>query len=381
MKNGIFKLASVLFAIVISTNISVAQNYTDLDENHWAYNYIQMLSDEGVVVGYPDGTFKPNEYVTRAEFASMAIKGLKMQDYIVKEKINFADIPGNHWAYDQIQRAAYFDLIDVNDRTFDPEGSVTRGHAITVTVNALSTEDLSEEKALDILKKNYTDYYNVDSEYVIPAAKAKLLDLIVDVPNEKGIIAVNQPATRAELSAFLFKMIEAAKLNPNEKIAQAMPKIAEGIVLENVTIEGNIATIPAGTLIPVEIVQPFSTQTSTAGQVFLAKTPDNIVSKEKYLLLKKDNPIAGRILDLKKGIPVISNGRFNLETKTIKTDNDQLTNLAAISDVKIEHNGFWNKVWNFIIKNDRIELKEGNIISIKLLSPLKIDIGNGWIVE
>ena len=381
MLKNFLRIAVLSAIFLFAVNYSFAYDYTDLNENHWAYNYIQLLTDEGVVVGYPDGSFHPNEYVTRAEFASMAIKGLKMQDYQVKEVIEFDDIPLTYWAYDQIQRAAYFDLIDSNKKTFNPDGNVTRAHAMSVVVNALTTEELSEEKAREILKAAYLDYFTIAPEYIVIAGKAHLLDLVVAVPNKRDVIAAEQPATRAELCAFLFKMMEAAKLNPNKKIAEAMPKYAEGIVIDSATVEGNIATIPAGTLLPVSIVQPLSTQSNVAGQEFLAKTTDNLVTKQKYLMFKKDDPIVGRILDVKKGIPVIRNGAFNLETKTIKTHVDQLADFPAIADLKLEYNGFWQKVWHFIIKNGKIELKEDDSINVKLMKPLKIDVGNGWIIE
>ena len=375
------KFSIGIIVLLLCGNLVFAQEYTDLEESHWAYNYIQMLTDEGVVVGYPDGSFHPNEYVTRAEFASMAIKGLKMQNYKVKEVIEFDDIPIDYWAYDQIQRAAYFDLIDANDRTFDPDGTVTRAHAISLVVNALTTEELSDKKAREILKQTYLDYYNIDEAFIITAGKATILGLVVEVPNQKNVIAPDKPATRAELCAFLFKMMEEAKLNPNKKIAEAMPKYAEGIILDNVTVDGNIATIPAGTLLPISVVGDLSTQKNVAGQEFLSKTPDNFVTRENYLLLQKNNPIAGRILGVKKGILFIRNGKFNLETKTIKTHNDQIADFSAISDLSVEYNGFWNKVWHFIIKNGKIELSNDNTINIKLLKPIKIDLGNGWIIE
>lgn len=381
MNKSLIRFAVTIAVFLLISNFGLAYDYTDLDKNHWAYNYIQLLTDEGVVVGYPDGSFHPNEYVTRAEFASMAINGLKMQNYTVTEPVIFSDVPYGYWAYDQIQRAAYFDLIDSNQNTFNPDGTVTRAHAMSVVVNALTTEEISDEKAREILKTFYSDYYTVTSKYLIIAGKAHLLGLIVTAPDKENIIAADNPATRAELCAFLYKMMEAAKLNPNKKIADAMPKYAEGIVIDSATVEGNIATIPAGTLLPVSLVQPISTQSNTVGQEFLAKTTDNFVTKQRYLMIKKDDPISGRILDVKKGYPVIRNGSFNLETKDIKTHNDQISAFPAIADLKLEYKWFWKKFLNLIVRNGKIELKENDSINVKLMKPMKIDIGSGWIIE
>ncbi len=75
MKNlikGMLCTAVIAFGIMPAT----AFQFPDVAINHWAASQINILSDEGVIVGYPDGTFKPDDNVTRAEFASMAIKAL-----------------------------------------------------------------------------------------------------------------------------------------------------------------------------------------------------------------------------------------------------------------------------------------------------------------
>ena len=101
----------LVFAIVAMINNQAQAFYTDMDENHWAYQSIKFLTEVGVVVGYPDGTYKPDIPVTRAEFASMAIKALGQESTSVTQEIHFDDITPEFWAYDIIQKAVYFDLI------------------------------------------------------------------------------------------------------------------------------------------------------------------------------------------------------------------------------------------------------------------------------
>ena len=98
-------------------------------------------------------------------------------------------------------------------------------------------------------------------------------------------------------------------------------------------------------------------------------------------MLTKNDLVQGRILDVKKGIPFIKNGSFNLETKMIKTQFNQVAQFPAIADLKIEYNGFWQKVWHAIIKNGKIKLYENDSINVKLIKPIKININTGWIIE
>ena len=103
---GLFVL-STLFML----NCPAQAFYTDMDQNHWAYQSIKFLTEVGVVVGYPDGTYKPDIPVTRAEFASMAIKALGQEDANVTQDIHFSDVKPDFWAYNIIKKAVYFDLI------------------------------------------------------------------------------------------------------------------------------------------------------------------------------------------------------------------------------------------------------------------------------
>ena len=89
-------LATAFFAFTLNT--AMAFQFPDVASAHWAASQIQILSDQGVIVGYPDGTFKPDENVTRAEFASMAIKALGQEHTKVAQPLNFTDITDDYWA-------------------------------------------------------------------------------------------------------------------------------------------------------------------------------------------------------------------------------------------------------------------------------------------
>ena len=78
----------VALGVLLMLNNPAQAFYTDMNESHWAYQSIKFLTEIGVVVGYPDGTYKPDIPVTRAEFASMAIKALGQEDATVTQDIH-----------------------------------------------------------------------------------------------------------------------------------------------------------------------------------------------------------------------------------------------------------------------------------------------------
>ncbi len=105
---------------------------------HYAEKHIQKLVDYKVVNGYGDGTFKPDNNITRAEFAVMIVKGLENAcGYSLKSSAAFSDISG-HWAEDYIKKLVACGIVNgFEDGTFKPDAEITRGQAAIMACNTL----------------------------------------------------------------------------------------------------------------------------------------------------------------------------------------------------------------------------------------------------
>lgn len=354
-----------------------AMAYPDVSSGHPAYDKIEALTQIGVVVGYPDGTFKPDENVTRAEFASMAVKALGQENTTVAQPVKFSDITPDFWAYDAVQKALYFDLISSDNETFRPDDSVTGEEAVTVAVNALTTEQISFDKAKQVLSKKYTDFDKIPENFIITAGKAEILNMIT----AHNLIDLLRPATRAEVASILFDMMEQAKLNPNAKLAEVMKKqTGEGYIIEGAFVQGSFGTIPAGTLLPVKLSKYASSQASEPGELYTASAPQNYVTPEKFILVKEGANLKGQFLDVRKGKWFVRNGVLILDNSLITTTNDQTANLSGVCEITKYRNRFMKFV-RFVFKGEKLDVCPDNIIYIKLLKPLKIDLTNGWILE
>ena len=279
-----------VFCALFMINSPANAFYTDMDESHWCYQSVKFLTDIGVLVGYPDGTYKPDIPVSRAEFASMVIKSLGQENVTVSQEINFADIQPDFWGYKIIQKAVYFDLIpNAKGEQFRPYDPVTRAEAITIAVNALTTSQISEQRAQSIISKSYEDYTQLPAWFLMAAAKSQLLDLDVITPGHEGKMEPNRPMNRAEVAALLYKMMQEAKLNPNAKLAETMQKrTADGYVLDNVRVQGSIGVIPAGAIMPIKLESVVGSQISNVTDIYTAKVPNNIVTRENIFLYLKE---------------------------------------------------------------------------------------------
>ena len=374
----------LLSVIAVAFTITAANAFPDVADNYWAAPQIKELSEQGVIVGYPDGTFKPDDNVTRAEFASMAIKALGQQNTKVVQPVNFSDITTEYWAYDAIQKAIYFDLVSVPKEgdLFRPDDSVSRAESLSVAVNALTTEQISEQKAKEVLEKVYIDTHTIPEWFLIPAGKAEILGMMVIMPSaDKAKVEAERPATRAEVAAILFKMMEQAKLNPNAKLAEAMrKKTGDGFVIENATVQGSIGTIPAGSIVPVELTKYISSQTSEPGDLFAGVAAQNYVTKEKFILVNKGATLKGQLIDVRPGRWFVRNGVLVLDNSLITTNNDQTTNFNAVANIKKDRNWFMKFV-RFCFKGEKLEVPAQGTVNLKLLKPVTVDLTNGWILE
>ncbi|WP_052339538.1 S-layer homology domain-containing protein [Gorillibacterium massiliense] len=110
-------------------------------QNSWARNYIEILATNGVINGYPDGTFRPDNGITRSEMMAMISKILILDKTDVGKGKDFVDVEPNHWAYDIIKEASAAGIIQGRGQNqFAPDDNVTRAEAITVIIHVLTTE-------------------------------------------------------------------------------------------------------------------------------------------------------------------------------------------------------------------------------------------------
>lgn len=123
--------------------------------NSWAAKEIATLTNAGILKGYNDGTFRPNASITRAEYATIASRFDKLSGGTK----TFSDVPSSHWAYAAITSAAEKGWVNgYSDGTFRPENAITRAEVVKIT-NAVLTRicDKNYVAANSTKLNNYND--------------------------------------------------------------------------------------------------------------------------------------------------------------------------------------------------------------------------------
>ena len=109
-------------------------DFSDVSASDWYNNAISTLTNAGILDGYEDGTFRPNGNITRAEFATIAVRFF---DLTYEGEDLFPDI-SDHWARDYINQAAAAGFVNgYEDGTFRPNNAITRAEAVTLVNRTL----------------------------------------------------------------------------------------------------------------------------------------------------------------------------------------------------------------------------------------------------
>ncbi len=168
-------MKKVLLLVVIITMLScsvLAASFSDLASDHWAYKPISDMTAKGILNGYPDGTFKPNQSITRAEFAKILTNTLNLPGDSAST-IQYKDVPADHWAYSYIAIASnYLSGYQSGDGySYMPDSSAIREDMALAMVSAMglsnnnfnvSTLDKFSDK--DLISENLKKYVAIAAE-------------------------------------------------------------------------------------------------------------------------------------------------------------------------------------------------------------------------
>ncbi|MGM0880069.1 MAG: S-layer homology domain-containing protein [Bacillota bacterium] len=189
----------------------ITWQFEDEDDLKWATEYIMRLASKGVFTGYEDGTFKPNQKISRIEtlVAAVRLMGLRAQAESAVElstDLQFKDankIEKKYpWAVGYVAVALENDLFSETETEVKPEANATRLWSTILLIKALKLED--EAKALNNTKLDFKDAKEIPAGSVGYVALALQKGIITGYEDKNGkTFRPNQPVSRAELAALL----------------------------------------------------------------------------------------------------------------------------------------------------------------------------------
>ncbi|KAB8314645.1 S-layer homology domain-containing protein [Tolypothrix campylonemoides VB511288] len=229
-------------APLVTPTASFAQTtFTDVQSNYWAAEFIQQLAQRGIIAGFPDGSFRPEQPVTRAQFAAMI--GKAFQKAPERQAVRFYDVPSNYWASSAIQDAYTTGFLSgYPGNRFEPNQNIPREQVLVSLANGLKyNANGNAESNLQY----YNDSNNISGYARSPIAAATEKQIVVNYPNVK-FLNPQATATRAQVAAFVYQALvssgQVAAINSPYVVALGEPTPSKPVAV----------TIPEGTVIPIK---------------------------------------------------------------------------------------------------------------------------------
>jgi len=273
----------------LTASPSLAQTtFSDVSSNYWAAQFIQQLSQRGVIAGFPDGSFRPEEAVTRAQFAAMVNKAFQKAQQ--RQAINFTDVPSNYWASSAIQQAYTIGFLSgYPGNRFEPNQAIPRQQVLVSLANGLQyTAKVNTESTLQY----FNDASNIASYARSPIAAATEKQIVVNYPNVK-FLNPTATATRAQVAAFIYQ----ALVSSNQASAMNSPYVvALGQPTTPTTPTPLSVTIPQGTAIPVKYDKAekiLVTKDETAPLTLTVS--QNVVTQEGTVVIPAGSQVMGQL--------------------------------------------------------------------------------------
>ena len=166
------EVAAIFFRLleddVRDANYTRQNKFTDVSNDAWYCSAVSTLSAMGIISGYPDATFRPNASITRAEFAAIATRFDLNGD---KTPASFNDIAG-HWAKDEIAVAANNGWVNgYEDGSFRPQNKITRAETMSLVNRVLNRKPETAEDLLENMTK-WTDNADTNAWYYLAVQEA-----------------------------------------------------------------------------------------------------------------------------------------------------------------------------------------------------------------
>ncbi|WP_226675900.1 S-layer homology domain-containing protein [Rossellomorea aquimaris] len=324
----------VLLLVFPSLSTARAEETTDID-GHWAETQIKEALHSELVNGYPDGTFKPNHSISRAEFAAMVNRKFNFSE---KKKIQAPDMNGKEWYAEDLSVAVGSGYMNGYENGFmKPKSPISRQEVATIVARILDLE--ANSKAANVFKDSIPEWSKGSVGAVVSEK------LMIGLPNGKFV--PTKSITRAEAVVTLGRVEretvtydKPGVFGPDsgtETIQSDVTVSAKDVTLQNLVIEGDLLLtedIEEGDINLNNLTVKGTTIIKGGGENSIHVNDSTL---KKVIIAKKNNKIR-----------VVASGSTQIKEVTLQSG-------AKLEEEKLSGNGFGNV---------KIEAKEKSTITL-----------------
>ncbi|HEY9744959.1 MAG TPA: S-layer homology domain-containing protein [Oculatellaceae cyanobacterium] len=309
-------VALALLGQLAFTSLAANAAYFSDTQSHWAQGAIQALSDQNIITGYPDGTFRPEGPITRAELSVVMVKALGLS-LNANGSQNFQDVPTTHWAYPAIETVRSTGLVSgYPNGLFMPSKGLNRTEALVVLANAARIP-MPNDATVEQILSNYRDASSVPNWARTGIAALIQAGLYTNDPAEGNALNPLQPATRGYVAALVQNLRQRSNLaTPDPNMLQA-----------------RIATVPANTRFTGTLSgTAISSELNKVGDEVVLNVDQALVSTDNRVVIPAGSKIVGRITAVEAAGRTGKNAVLDIKFNEIITpDNQRYTIQGSIA--------------------------------------------------
>ena len=286
--------------------VSAQTIFNDVPANYWAQTFIQELASRDIIRGFPDGGFRPNDPVTRAQFAAMLSKAMNKAP--IRGGVTFVDVASNYWAAPAIQKSYTTGFMSgYPGNVFEPTQNIPRVQILVSLANGLN---YAVSRDPESILQSYSDSGSIPNYAKNSVAAATENRMVVNYPNVQ-FLNPNQTATRAEVAAFIYQgLVRSGQAN-----AISSPYIVGQSFGNNPSFGSNPTTLPVQNQVRIPSGNVLSVQYSK-DKILLGpdervplslSVSQNIVNSQGGMLIPTGTQVVGELRTVTGGAQFFAN--------------------------------------------------------------------------
>ncbi len=220
-----------------NTQQSTSSNamFTDI-AGHWSQAAVEELASAGIVNGYDDGSFMPSANISRAEFVTLIVNALDIDEG--ENKIDFEDVNESNWFYDAVRTASSNGIVSGDGTVFRPNDNITREEIAVVIINAYNRKYGDDAKGSD---NDFADSDKI-SEWALESVNAAV-ELGIIAGDDNSNFRPSDLATRAESATVIHRFINLSEGEISESGSVSKVEILSALGLMGPTDNASVATV------------------------------------------------------------------------------------------------------------------------------------------
>jgi hypothetical protein len=289
-------IGSSAIPLFSATSAFAQTTFNDVPTGYWAQTFIQELASRDIIKGFPDGGFRPNDPVTRAQFAAMLNKAVKKSP--IRGGVTFVDVASSYWAASAIQTSYTTGFMSgYPGNVFEPTQNIPRVQVLVSLANGLN---YSASQAPETILQTYADASGIPNYARNSVAAATENRLVVNYPNVQ-FLNPNQTATRAEVAAFIYQSL----VRSGQANAIASPYIV-GQTTTTPPVQNQVR-IPAGNTIAVQYAKDKILLGPDEKVPLVLNVSQNIANSQGTILIPAGTQVVGELRTVSGGAQFFAN--------------------------------------------------------------------------